>query len=371
MAAADSTFVGSLPTDAGKNAQSLPRYAAPREIGSFSVVGKNREYLGDRSELKYLCMPKEPDALSWDLNSGMPEAVWADAGKPRNLNRLLRWITENWQLLAPHQGSKRESLGVDFVCKRGLLSRLARTPYKTYDKWLFSATLFRGTIYLCEVTSESRAAWETENSEAVRQAEFWGHKFKKLMASAQPGMSPDMDAPLICFDQFYVVLKGRLESHSLLFTTEVDAIDSDVPHDPGSTAAYVKLRSTRYTNCMSQVLKFHRNKLLTYWSQCFLEGFPRVLIGFRTMDDEVRSIKSYSVEEMQDLGKYQWSGRACLSFLDKLLSFIKDCVTEDDPDVVYFFSYDIKKEKEVTCRRLSKPGKFKFLPASYLENFSK
>ncbi|KAM7308035.1 decapping and exoribonuclease protein-like isoform X2 [Ixodes scapularis] len=145
------------------------------------------------------------------------------------------------------------------------------------------------------------------------------------------------------------------------------------------------------------------------------------------MDDEVRSIKSYSVEEMQDLGKkhrrpdrqalhpstlgtglwpcsawpctcptepwacparvvprlrlppsrsaaqrqYQWSGRVCLSFLDKLLFFIKDCVTEDDPDVVYFFSYDIKKEKEVTCRRLSKPGKFKFLPASYLENFSK
>ncbi|XP_029842016.1 decapping and exoribonuclease protein-like isoform X3 [Ixodes scapularis] len=345
MAAADSTFVGSLPTDAGKNAQSLPRYAAPREIGSFSVVGKNREYLGDRSELKYLCMPKEPDALSWDLNSGMPEAVWADAGKPRNLNRLLRWITENWQLLAPHQGSKR------------------------------------GTIYLCEVTSESRAAWETENSEAVRQAEFWGHKFKKLMASAQPGMSPDMDAPLICFDQFYVVLKGRLESHSLLFTTEVDAIDSDVPHDPGSTAAYVKLRSTRYTNCMSQVLKFHRNKLLTYWSQCFLEGFPRVLIGFRTMDDEVRSIKSYSVEEMQDLGK---------GFDPALLGLVLAPLNpgpaqlgcclgyachppgpRHKDNVVYFFSYDIKKEKEVTCRRLSKPGKFKFLPASYLENFSK
>ncbi|CAN8017792.1 unnamed protein product, partial [Ixodes persulcatus] len=197
----------------------------------------------------------------------------------------------------------RESLGVDFVCKRGLLSRLARTPYKTDDVWRFSATLFRGTIYLCEVTSESRAAWETENSEVIRQAEFQIHKFKKFMASAQPGISPDMDAPLMCFDQFYVVLKGRLESHSLLFTTEVDAIDNDVPHDPGSTAAYVRLWSTIHTTCMSQVLKFRRHKLLTYWSQCFLEGFPRVLIGFKTVDHKVRSVKSYSVQEMTVLGK--------------------------------------------------------------------
>lgn len=371
MAEADTTFVGSLPTDAGKNAMCLPSYAPPREIGSFSVVGKNREYLGNRSELKYLCMPKEHNALSWDLNSGLSEAVWADAGKPRNLNRLLRWITENLHLLAPQQGSKRESLGVDFVCKRGLLSRLARTPYKTDEVWRFSATLFRGTIYLCEVRSESRAAWETKNSEVVRRTEFWVHKFKKLMASAQPGMPPDMDAPLICFDQFYVVLKGRLESHSLLFTTEVDAIDNDVPHDPGSTAAYVNLRSTRYTTCKNQVLNFRRHKLLTFWSKCFLEGFPRVLIGFRTVDDKVRSIKSYSIEEMEDLGKDHWSGKVCLSFLDKLLSFIKDCVTEDNPDVVYFFSYDVEKEKEVTCRRLSKPGEYKLLPSSYLESFTK
>ncbi|KAG0413809.1 hypothetical protein HPB47_009021 [Ixodes persulcatus] len=336
---------------AGRDVRRVPQYAAPREVGCFSVIGEHRDFVNGRDELKYLCMPREPNALSWNLNKGLEDAVWANFDEPERLDRLLRWITENRRerllrayskptssgqrlyhrpfevSLAPEgllrmepsatffrvstlrkrgreawpncgelwlrrtsgydaadfaathlavapaalaetdvlefrikEGGKGvmclKGLGVNFVCKRGLLSTLACTPYRTRDDWLFSATRYKNTLYLCKFESESHRAWEEQNPQLAKQMHFWGHKFEQYMTSDRPGALPDTSAPLRSGDQFYVVLKGRLGSHSLLFTAEVDAIDNDVSQEPGSTAAYVEFKTARIMTHPNQERNF-------------------------------------------------------------------------------------------------------------------
>lgn len=371
MASVDGTFVGSLPIDAGRHVPRSPRFTAPREVGCFSVVGEHREYLNGRAELKYLCMPRQPNALSWDLNSGLHKAVWSDFSTPEKLDKLLTWITENKQRLTSNQRPKRDGPGVDFVCKRGLLSTLARTPFKPNDDWQFSATRFKDTLYICKFESESQKAWEAKNREISQQMNFWGHKFEQYMTSDQPGTFPDTEAPLRSGDQFYVVMKGALETHSLLFTGEVDAIDNDVTHKPGSMDAYVEFKTARVITHRGQERNFFGNRLLSCWSQSFLAGVPRVFVGFRTKEGVVQSVEEYSVDEMPHLARGQWSDRVCLSFLNEMLHFIKECVTEDDPNVVYLFTFDRKKENKVICKKLSDPGEYQLITPSYLDAFSR
>lgn len=76
------------------------------------------------------------------------------------------------------------------------------------------------------------------------------------MWTDRPGALPDTSTPLRSGDQFYVVLKGRLGSHSLLFTAEVDAIDNDVSQEPGSTAAYVEFKTSRILTHPNQERNF-------------------------------------------------------------------------------------------------------------------
>ncbi|CAN7941015.1 unnamed protein product [Ixodes hexagonus] len=331
MAAVDGTFVGCLDADAGKYARKFYKFTAPRELGCFSVVGKHRDFLNGRAELKYLCMPRNPSALSWDLNDGFSKAVRSDFEQPEKLSKLLRWITENRQKLTLGKRTKRNGLGVDFVCKRRLLAKVARTPYSTGDEdWLFSATRFGDTLYLCKFPTESHKEQVAQDPEFWQRMDFWGHKFDQYMTSAQPGALPDLSGPLRSDDQSYVVLKGMVGRHSLLLSAEVYAIDNDVPHEPGSMEAYVEFKIAREITHKGQERSF-RKKLLSAWSQSFLAGVPRVMVGFRTKDGVVQSVKEYQVKDMPLLAEGQWSDAVCFNFLDEMLSFIKECVTEDDP----------------------------------------
>uniref|UniRef100_V5H2L7 Decapping nuclease n=2 Tax=Ixodes ricinus TaxID=34613 RepID=V5H2L7_IXORI len=371
-AAAAGTFVGSLPTDAGRDALKPPLYTAPREVGCFSVVGKNREFLNGRAELKYLCMPRDTSGLKWNLNRGLFKEVRANWNEPEKIHNLLKWITENRRELISDRDPQRDGLGVNFVCKRGMLATVARTPFSSDQSWLFSATRYKNTLYLCKFKRAYQEAWDSQSQYArlEQKMNFWGHKFEQYMTSDRPGAPPDTNAPLRTGDQFYIVLKGRLESHSLLFSAEVDAIDDDVPHEPGSTAAYVEFKTSRIMTHPNQERNFFGKKLLSCWSQSFLAGVPRILFGFRTADGEVQSVEEFSVEEMPSLAEGQWSDRVCLSFLDKMLSFVKECVTKDDPNVVYLFTYDPKKDARVVCKKLSDPGEYHILTSSYLDAFS-
>uniref|UniRef100_A0A131Y6I6 Decapping nuclease n=1 Tax=Ixodes ricinus TaxID=34613 RepID=A0A131Y6I6_IXORI len=358
--------------------EKFPSFREPREIGQFSLVGSEREYREGCDQLKYLHMPSHRHRLMWDLNRGYEQAIRKEQEDSREkLDNLLRWIMANKAKFAvnsaaqPAQPHDSASLHTDFVCYRGLLTKLACTPYEAKEDWLVAATLFRGTTYLYAFPTEAEKARNAAQTPRQDRMTFWGRKFEQYMVTGQPGVPPDTNAQVNEREEFCVVARCRLEAHSLVLGAEVDCRDpraTPSAHRPGSTSAYVELKTSR--DCLSerQYQSFCRFKLLKWWAQSFLVGIPRVLCGFRDDDGKVGTIEELSVREMPHRAKGLWSGAVCMNFCNRMLSFIKKCVTEDDPKVVHLFRF-LPSSRDVVCIRLPKPGDFQILPPWYLDSF--
>ncbi|KAH7937423.1 hypothetical protein HPB49_011997 [Dermacentor silvarum] len=345
----------------------FPSFREPREIGNFSLLGEQREYVDGAAQMKYLRMPNQRHRLMWDLNRGYEVAVRRDRSLNERLDNLLRWILRNkdkfllssaaqpsgdppppsepqrqgaqyanWRpsrischhctllqqpqwlrpfvrpsgyLILPDflhisavladtvvprrmskpfcdetsflfflrhniTGSALDSLllHTDFVCYRGLLTRLACTAYEAREDWLLAACRFRGSIYLCAFETESERKRRLEDAADPRRdrMSFWGYKFEQYMVSAEPEGVPDVDAVVNECEEYCIVVRSRLESHSLVFGAEVDGVDPRVHRhgrqsQPGSTGSYVELKTSR--DCLSeqQYRNFCRFKLLKWW----------------------------------------------------------------------------------------------------------
>lgn len=287
--------------------EKFPSFREPREIGQFSLVGPNREYTDGCSGLKFLHMPSHRHRLMWDLNRGYEIAIRKEADEGEKLDNLLRWITQNKVKFAVNVAAgepETQSLHTDFVCYRGLLTKLACTPYENREDWLVAATKFRGTVYLYAFDTENDRKRKAKETEFQDRMCFWGRKFEQYIVSAEPGQVPDTNAPVNEREEFCIVTRARLESHSLVYGAEVDARDPRAPHHrPGSTSAYVELKTSK--DCLSerQYLSFCRFKLLKWWVQSFLVGIPRVLCGFRDDNGLVGTLEEFSVREMPHRAK--------------------------------------------------------------------
>ena len=75
-------------------------------------------------------------------------------------------------------------------------------------------------------------------------------------------------------------------------------------------------------------IKFER-KLLKFWAQSFLIGVPKIIVGFRTKDGILRSLKELETKniptDVQKQGRGTWNGNVCInfaaSFLECMLSY--------------------------------------------------
>ncbi|XP_077540693.1 decapping and exoribonuclease protein-like [Haemaphysalis longicornis] len=376
----------------------FPSFREPREIGNFSLVGERREFVEGAVQMKYLRMPSHRHRLMWDLNVGFETAVRRDRSVNERLDSLLRWILRNRDKFAlsstgrppsaetPPPPLENKSLHTDFVCYRGLLTRLACTAYEAKEDWRVAACRHRGTVYLCafETDAERQRRLDEEACPRRQRMSYWGYKFEQYMVSAEPGGAPDPEAVLNECEEYCVVVRSRLESHSLVFGAEVDAVDPRSTHhrhssggnkeaaaastQPGSTAAYVELKTSR--DCLSeqQYRNFCRFKLLKWWAQSFLVGIPRVVCGFRDDNGLIGTLEEFDVREMTHRAKGMWSGAVCMNFCNRLLSFIKKHAAQDDPGVVYLFQY-LPESKEIVCTHLSDPGEYFVLPDWYLQAF--
>lgn len=74
-------------------------------------------------------------------------------------------------------------MGVDFICRRGILKTLLCTPHKISDKWIICASKYRGTIYLCEFYTDEREQEYVNETAKVKQISSWGFKFEQYMVA--------------------------------------------------------------------------------------------------------------------------------------------------------------------------------------------
>ncbi|XP_042907114.1 decapping and exoribonuclease protein [Parasteatoda tepidariorum] len=349
----------------------FPNFREPSEIGCFSLDGERR-YHDDNHQLKYICMPNNFDYLDMDLNEGYDVAIRKEFGKKERLDSFLTWILHHQdqvQRCFKHQSSNE--LNIDFVCFRGLLTAVCNTIYENKDDWLICATKYKSVIYLCAFDTEQSIQRRETATKRDKVMSFWGYKFEQYMSADSPTSSPDLSVPVNEKEEYCIVLKGRLNSHTILFSAEVDGKDPEYLNNPNaepvSTKSYTELKTSRIITTHRQNQNFARFKLLKWWLQSFLAGIPKIICGFRDDQGVVRNLDIFPVHDIPKMAQNMWSPAATLNFSSCFLDFVKRCVKKDDPYVVYKFYW--KPGSPITCEELKSPTEYQVLPEWYISNF--
>ena len=157
-------------------AQPFPEFQQPRILDGFSLE-QDRSFQHSRKFLKYLRLPQNnPPGI--DLNLGYEDYV--PGPKEVNINSLLEFLGRKKSLLE----------GPDFVCYRGLLTRIFISPYFPSDPWTILATRYRGVIYLCHYTSpEQQQAEDQRQTEYSQRCCYYGKNFERFIFTGEPRLS--------------------------------------------------------------------------------------------------------------------------------------------------------------------------------------
>ncbi|XP_067673650.1 decapping and exoribonuclease protein-like isoform X2 [Haliotis asinina] len=290
--------------------KAFPFFRIPEEYGYFSQ-DCGRQFCSDKSQMRFYVPPASMNRVKYDLTRGYSNLIRKDENKKEYLDDLLKWVVENkkkFQVIPRQTKDSDEdihpqkcvtSLNTDFVCWRGLLTKLLCTPYENRDGWIIAITLFRGTYYLCEFETEEKRHERETTTERQDQMCYWGWKFEQYLTSTVEGGSPDTSVPVNNNEGFCSVVRTRLNAHSLVFGGEVDCID--LTH--GSKNKYVELKTSRKIDHPKQEEKFHRYKLIKWWAQSFLIGIEKIICGFRDDDGIVHSLEEFPTQGIPDLVK--------------------------------------------------------------------
>lgn len=345
----------------------FPLYKQPVEVGCFSLDSQRR-FFNDARQLRYYTEPESNP--NFDLRDGFKDRyVKRDENVKEKLDHLLKWIVSNKTKVTSTDPSKH-ALDTDFVTWRGHLTKLLTTPYENREGWLLAASKFKGTIYISEVETEAARRDRETRTERHGEMMYWGYKFEQYMCADDIHSSPDPGGVVNTNEAFCTVVRTRLANHKLLFSGEVDCRVKD-PTAPEPPACYVELKTSAEICTPKQRSNLHRFKLLKWWAQSFLPGVPQVVAGFRDHDGVVVKIETFHISKISQLikGEYNcWKPTVCMNFCNNFLTFAKQVVSEDDPSVVYLFSWEPQKDVTYTIHRDSQ---YCFLPKWFVEDMTR
>ncbi|KAL2101038.1 hypothetical protein ACEWY4_002799 [Coilia grayii] len=343
----------------------FPVYKQPVEIGYFSLDSK-RNFWNDARQLRYYVEPER--CPNFNLRDGYHDRfVKRDDGIKEKLDHILKWILAN-----KHKLQSRDAicpLGIDFVTWRGHLTKLLTTPYETQDGWLLAVSRLAGTFYISEVETEKARRDRENRTERHEEMMYWGYKFEQYTCADDAQGSPDSGGVVNTNEAFCTVVQTRLSEHKLLFSGEVDCREAS-SCAPAAPACYIEMKTSAEIHTPKQRSNFHRYKLLKWWAQSFLPGVPKIVAGFRDSDGQVVQVETFKTSQISQLIKTEyncWKPTVCMNFCSDFLSFVKKTVKEDDPKLVYLFSWEPHKDVTFTTHRDSE---YTFLPNWFVKEIT-
>ncbi|XP_045212577.2 decapping and exoribonuclease protein-like isoform X2 [Mercenaria mercenaria] len=332
----------------------------PEETGSFSL-DIDRKYENTTKQLKYYVKPPE-NSVHFDLRKGYSTMIRKDESTPNYITDILGWITDNKEKLVEEDMKTTRQLNTDFVCWRGLYTKFLCTPYENREGWLVAVTLYNGTYYLCEFETEQKKQQNASRTKRDDEMCCWGWKFEQYLTADSPTGVPDTESPYNNCEAFCTVVRSRLNSHSLVYSGEVDAVYTDDVYGKH----YIELKTSRDFSHPRQYVNFKRFKLIKWWAQSFLVGIPEIVCGYRDDDGIVHRLESFSTKKLPEIAKdisNPWKANVCFNFLDQLLSFIKSTVKIDDHRTVHLLQWS--PGEPVWCSKPLNDSEYNFLPDWY------
>ncbi|XP_060071695.1 decapping and exoribonuclease protein-like [Ylistrum balloti] len=345
----------------------FPYFRKPIEIGSFSQDSQ-RQMVLSRKQMKYYIPPVNSSNVCFDLRKGYSDYIRKDESKPELLDDLLRWIKSNLSVFKIKPGNQQTEsnkpligINTDFVCWRGLLTKLLCTPSQTSEGWRIAITRFQNTFFMCEFDTEKNAEMKKNRSGMQDEMCYWGWKFEQYVTARSPNGTPDTHSLVNTNEGFCSVVRSRLNSHSLVYGGEVDAAISEA--HPGEQYQYVEFKTSIEIETQKQDFSFKRYKLIKWWAQSFLVGIGQIVSGFRDRDGIVHKLHTFNTTDLPYIAKDlrdPWKPNVCFNFLDQFLSFIKKTIVTNDHSVVYLLEWE--PGCDINCQRLPSNSKYAFLP---------
>ncbi|XP_012264501.2 decapping and exoribonuclease protein-like [Athalia rosae] len=344
----------------------FPHFGRPKVIGYFSL-DENKKFMPNAAQLRYLVRSSDI-TTELDLKQGYHLCKQLTTADEQGLESLLRWILLNTPKIRADQESDRW-LQPHFVCFRGLLTTICCTPFERQEGWIFSASKWRGTIYLNRFLTEEAQHAKNNYPESLLQFMAWGYKFEQYLLSESPGQIPDTSQAVNAAPEFDILFKSRLAEHKLLYAAEIDGVESDeILAEPidWDKKKLVELKTCRIIEDTRRHRNFRRYKLIKWWCQSFLVGIENVICGFRDDNGIVKHITSFEVAEMARMSKEFWTGSECMNFAADFLNFVKSVVKEDYDKSVYKFEWAPGRDVQVKVF----PGKCEYsaLPQWFINN---
>ncbi|KAI8512322.1 hypothetical protein Bbelb_089610 [Branchiostoma belcheri] len=362
----------------------FPNYRQPSEVGVFSL-DTARDFHNDGRKLRYYVVPPDPKHVNFDLTEGYDTLIKRDEDEKEHLDHILRWILKNRRkfVLARRSISSSSETGeqetgaehargdsqlhTDFIAWRGHFTKLLCTPYENQDGWTMAVSKFNGTWYISEVETPEQRDRRVNMADRQRQMTYWGYKFEQYLTAAEPRGKTETSDPVNTNEAFCTVIRTRLNTHSLVFSGEVDCRAAD--DHMRAPQCYIELKTSREMFTPQQQRNFRRYKLLKWWAQSFLPGVPRIVCGFRDDSGVVHFLETFKTMEIPNIIKadsHTWNPSVCVNFCDQFLSHVKKVVQEDNCRLVYLFTWRPNCPVTHTVHRDSE---YSFLPDWYTQAF--
>lgn len=334
--------------------------AYPKIVGCYSVDSE-RNYHQNFSKLRYLKAVE--GSVHFDLNKGFKKFLNKPSHVTRDekINHMLEFIARNLHKL--RLPTKEKPLRYDFVCFRGLLTKIMITPFER-ENWTMRATCFKGTIYMW--TYEEERNWHDKEKFV-----HWGYKFENYMFAKAPNLKPDASEPANANEEFCVMFSTRINDTLILYGAEVDGVHSNhiIDEEENEILSGVRLVEVKTSRIITNQRGEHTflTKTLKWFCQSFLVGIDDIYVGFRDDHGIVQEVVKCAVNELPNKAVGLWNKKDCLRFLDAFLKFVLSVVkNQSDPSVTWLFDYDCR-DKIVRVRRKENSEEYSFLPQWYTE----
>ncbi|KAG0244833.1 hypothetical protein BGX31_008510 [Mortierella sp. GBA43] len=285
---------------------------------------------------------------------------------------------------------QKSSTKADFVCYRGILTKIMCTPYSRNDPWELRATLYKGTIYIEEHVSDEKRKDAHGVDDRHKLMSYWGYRFETICNISKPvselqriqtkkrrqqsdqgdrtdsvDKSDDNDGDHEMVEevdpndpeltgrldgiantniQYCTVARTKLGRHSVIMGAEVDCTSEPkkpLPHNP--LANYIELKTSRIISNARERNNFEKYKLIKFWAQSFLPGIPTIIVGFRDDDGNVVTVETFKTMEIPRLVRGKdgaWDSTVCINFLDGVFDFLRKIIVVDDPKATYTIRWD-------------------------------
>ncbi|KAK3846263.1 MAG: RAI1 like PD-XK nuclease-domain-containing protein [Linnemannia gamsii] len=328
-------------------------FRQPIEIGSFSY-DEQRNFIMDDSQLKYYFPPDltKPNNLSANYEKYISRDLTVDEHIDALLDALI-CIREREQ--EQGDGEKEPNATsmtqANFICYRGLLTKIMCTPYARNEPWEMGATLYNGSIYIEEHVSAEKRENAAGHNDRHKLMSYWGYRFETICNISKPiselrrigktntRKRSRLDGIVDTNLQYCTVARTKIGSNSIIMGAEVDCTSEPKkapPHNPLSN--YIELKTSRVISNAREQNSFERHKLLKFWAQSFLPGIPTIIVGFRDDDGNVITVKNFKTMEIPRLVRGKegaWDTTICINFLDAVLNFLRKQIKIDNPNISY------------------------------------